>query len=178
VAVDIFIGNTDRVDFEGEANPLGTILNLGNLMFQKGASVNPTDPTDKSHTYTAVGLDWFDAARTLSNLVAPPPDNWKGGILKTSEKNNTLLYNLATKCVADLNHYFNKALAGGITPLDLLDSTATTRLYYGILEGRDKLHTFLTDHLKPKPAPQGNVRAAPAGQWPVGVKRRMQALGW
>lgn len=154
-AVDLFIGNADRLNVEDD-DELGRVVNVGNLMFQKGQDAN------NNRTYTGVGLDWYEAGRAFSNLVAAPPVNWPGRILNDNNK----LYRFAANLVDDLNTRFNNGLAGRITQLDLITQAGIERAYRGLIEGRQRIRTDLV----------GKVNEGQAV--PSGVKARLEALGW
>lgn len=122
VAVDLFIGNDDRFDANGE------VINQGNIFFRK----NP----DKS--YTPVGIDFFAAQSQAANLYLDPPPNWGGSQLRDFGR----LHILGQKMLNSLNRMFETALPG-IAPDLLLRPLLAGALINGLTEGANALKDYL-----------------------------------
>lgn len=120
VAVDLFIGNSDRFDANGQ------ILNPGNIVFQKQAN----------KSYTPVGLDFFDAQGQAANLNIPAPANWAGLILL--DRDTIRLH--AEKCVDSLNALLRKHK---VPDSDLLSSLSIGTFAVGMWDGAIDLRDFL-----------------------------------
>lgn len=155
VAVDIFNGNYDRFHLDGG-------LSDSNLLFVK----NP----DKS--YTAVGIDFYQAQGMASNLVADPPIsrgassqgltemNWGGPILV----NDRTRMEYASKCIISLNNMFRKDL-GHVAADALLGPIDAGEFANGLKFGAQNLRAYL-------------VKEAAKGTLPPGVLTRMSLLNW
>ncbi len=152
VAVDLFIGNTDRFGANGK------VRNVGNLLFQSS-----------NGKFTPIGLDFYEAQGFASNLMVNSPedeygrdgkrtDQWFGMILSTQGR----MRDFATKAIAGLNEQFNAFQDTTATPLTLLNSIDAKEFGSGMVKGADELKQFLGSR----------------GGLPDGVRERMTRLGW
>lgn len=146
LAADLFNGNEDRVSLSGPR--MGSIVNAGNLIFQK-------DPSTKK--YTPIGLDWHEADHDKSDLYSNDLSNWPGIMLKDDKK-------LKTLADAFLNS-LNEALAKrNQKPLTVSPSS----LEKGLIGGRDSIKHYLMGLQRAgKGMPKGVLARVDALGWAV-----------
>lgn len=122
VAVDLFNGNVDRFDHDGQ------LTNEGNLLFQSS-----------NGKLTPIGLDYYEAQGAASNLDASPPTPWVGMNLL----NESAMRNYAQKAIDGLNGKFQKLHDASLPPLQLLKSSDAKSFANGIVIGARTLRAYL-----------------------------------
>lgn len=133
VAVDLFIGNTDRI------GPDGRIVNAGNLFFRK------------QDQHRAIGIDFFEAQGEASNMFKPAPDDWHGAVLSDADA----LRRLATNVIDNLNGLFSNAVPE-ITKEELISPIGIGRFLNGLNGGIAALRTYLAGRItQGKSVPSG-----------------------
>lgn len=150
VAVDLFIGNSDRF------NAMGELVNEDNLLFQQ-----------IDGNITPVGLDFFQAQGEAANLLEGPPENrpmgrgkfiyvWGGENLLN--ENNMQFF--AARAIQSLNDYFAKQNMRQIRTV--FEQDDVLEFANGMREGINELKRYLLTR----------------GGLPEGVKIRMDKLNW
>jgi hypothetical protein len=150
VAIDLFIGNSDRF------NAMGELVNEDNLLFQQ-----------IDGNITPVGLDFFQAQGEAANLLVGPPENrpmgggkfnyvWGGENLLN--ENNMRFF--AERAIQSLNNYFANQNLRRIRTLFGQDEIL--EFANGMREGVNELKRYLLTR----------------GGLPEGVKIRMDKLNW
>jgi hypothetical protein len=132
LAIDLFIGNCDRVDPTS-----GRIQNSGNIMFQRMGDGQ----------LMMIGLDYYESSGELSNLHGPIPRDWGGEFLRN---NNTQLQ-FANTVAAGLNRMFTQEFR-----IEIEDFTQghAWQIAHGMQEGVEALHQYLSRRLANKTLPQ------------------------
>jgi hypothetical protein len=149
VAGDIFIGNEDRFSHGGKGE-LGTIVNQGNILFRK-----------TTNGLRGIGLDWFEAQGTHSNLNKEPPPDWHGTLLNDEVR----LQVFAKNAIDGINEvFFNKM--PDLAADELLTMQNVDNFCDGLLSGSRKLQKYLSDR-------RNSLKVVPSG-----VVHRMQRLKW
>ncbi|MGH8548085.1 MAG: hypothetical protein ACRERU_05700, partial [Methylococcales bacterium] len=133
VAVDFFIGNTDRFDKDGR------IVNYGNVFLLRKDVRMP------------VGLDFFAESSESVSLFGGSLATWEGKILKDVG----WVLTFSEKAINCLNEYFSAKLPQ-LTSKELLGPKAVNTLAAGIAEGSEKIKAYLKRKI-------GANKAVPSG---------------
>jgi Actin-fragmin kinase, catalytic len=124
IAVDLFIGNGDRF------NSQGNIINKGNILFEKNPSTKKLTP---------VGLDFFEAQGPGSNLYKDPPPMWGG--LRLQSHHSLKIF--ADTVIASLNAMFTSTIGNNLPPAQLLGFLETGQLMLGMTEAINEMRQHL-----------------------------------
>lgn len=143
LAIDLFIGNTDRIDPTN-----GHVQNAGNIMFQKLAEGQ----------LMMVGLDYYESAGELSDLHGPIPYGWGGEYLR----NDSTRQRFADLVVAGLNELFQKKFHFDIGEFG---GGHAWQIAHGMRDGVEVLHQFLSRRLRLKNVPRPILERAMRLGW-------------
>jgi hypothetical protein len=126
-------------------------LNRSNLLFKVSGG-----------TFIPVGVDFLHAESGSANLMAAPDSTWFGVRLQSKP---TMRF-AADQMIAVLNDFFRTEFQG-ISEAELISPKATDKFLEGMLAGVASLRTYLSKRM-----------AKSKETMPVGVRKRMEALGW
>ncbi len=143
LAVDLFIGNADRVD------PLtGRIQNTGNVIFQRLGD----------GSLSMIGLDFYEASGEFSNLSSTFIHPRWGGLHLL---NTNTMDNFAMMVIRGLNQMFEEARMD----FDHFTPGHAFQLRIGMEEGVEALREFISKRLRAKTVQQGVLARAVRLNW-------------
>ena len=167
-AVDIFIGNKDRFDEEGN------VANLGNIFFAKKRGLTGS-------SFTPIGLDFWDGFKEDMNMTLTA-SRWEllkqaqgvatGSHMESEFKKRMrilidpgLMKSFATKTVETLNQ---DLIRNNVTAIDTSKVKYATAMASGIAEGSASIQKYL----------KAQVAKGGMGAIPPGALYRAQLLKW
>ncbi|MBL8214937.1 MAG: hypothetical protein JNK87_29725 [Bryobacterales bacterium] len=143
LAIDLFIGNADRVD------PItGRIQNTGNVIFQRLGD----------GSLSMIGLDFYEASGEFSNLSSTFIHPRWGGLHLL---NTNTMDNFAMMVIRGLNQMFEEAKIN----VDYFTPGHAFQLRIGMEEGVEALREFISRRLRTKTVQQGVLARAVRLNW-------------